>query len=78
MTRSGKNRVCACAPWRLVVGPDDDITTIEWEPVTQNSTVRNIRPLIVRDGDYRVILWQRGRFNTYTDYRLDTVGRVEK
>jgi hypothetical protein len=64
--------------YRARIQPDDDISTIQWEAVTKNSPVRNIRPVILRDGDTRVVLWQRGEFNTYTDYDLDTVGFVEK
>ena len=64
--------------YRARIKPEDDITTIQWEAVTRNSPVRNIRPVILRDGDNRVVLWNRGRFNTYTDYDLDTVGFVEK
>ncbi|HKL20790.1 MAG TPA: glycoside hydrolase family 88 protein, partial [Tichowtungia sp.] len=64
--------------YRARISPEDDITTIQWEAVTRNSPVRNIRPVILRDGDTRVVLWNRGEFSTYTDYDLDTVGFVEK
>lgn len=64
--------------YKAKVGMEDDIHSIKWEPVTANSTVRNIRPVIVRGNGYRVIAWLRGTFNTYTDYDLDVVGLVEK
>lgn len=64
--------------YRARIKPEDDISTIDWKPVTRNSPVRNIRPVILRDGDNRVVLWQRGAFNTYKDYDLNTVGFVEK
>lgn len=63
--------------YRARVGISDDVTVIQWQPVTQDSAVRNIRPVILREGNQRVVLWNRGEFNTYTDYRLDTVGYIE-
>ncbi len=63
--------------YRARIGTDDDITSIQWRAVTRNSPVRNLRPMIVRDGARRIILWQRGDFRTYTNYQLDTVGFVE-
>lgn len=63
--------------YRAKVGLNDDIGTIKWQAVTQNSAVRNIRPIILRDGDRRVILWQRGQFVTFTSYDLATVGFIE-
>lgn len=64
--------------YRARVGPADDLSTIEWQAVTEQSPVRNIRPLILRDGNRRVVLWNRGRYNSYMDYDLDTVGFVER
>lgn len=63
--------------YRATVGSADDIKNIRWKPVTTNSPVRNIRPIIVRDGPTRVIAWLRGDFTTYTDYQLDVVGVIE-
>ncbi len=63
--------------YRARVNLSDDIDSIEWQSVTRNSPVRNIRPLIVRDGDRRVVLWNRGEFISYNNYQLDTVGFVE-
>ena len=64
--------------YRARIGPEDDIGTITWIPVTEDSPVRNIRPLILRTEDRRIVLWNRGDFVTYLDYQLDTVGLVEK
>jgi hypothetical protein len=64
--------------YRARIGLNDTIATIQWEPVTQDSPVRNIRPIILRDGESRIVLWQRGDFQTYRNYDLDTVGLVEK
>ena len=63
--------------YRAKVGIHDDIDSIRWDAVTQDSGVRNIRPVIVRDGQTRVLAWLRGRFDTYTDYQLDVVGVIE-
>lgn len=63
--------------YRARISAEDDISSIEWEPVTQDSPVRNIRPFILRDGNRRVVLWNRGDFVSYLDYQLDTVGFSE-
>jgi hypothetical protein len=63
--------------YRAKVGLGDDVTNIEWHAVTRDSKVRNIRPMVVRDGAKRIVLWQRGEFRTFTNYDLDTVGLVE-
>ncbi len=63
--------------YRAVIRPGGNAESIEWKPVTSDSPVRNLRPLIVRDGARRVILWNRGDFRTYADYQLDTVGLIE-
>ena len=64
--------------YRAQVGPADDISTIKWDAVTKGSNVRNIRPVILRGDEHRIVLWNRGEFNTYVDYDLDTVGFVEE
>lgn len=63
--------------YRARIGLNDGIGTIKWEAVTGHSPVRNIRPMVLRDGSRRVVLWNRGDFKTYTDYDLDAVGLVE-
>lgn len=52
---------------------------IYWEEVTRNSPagVRNIRPVVLRHGDRRIVLWNRGAYASYTRYEMDTVGLVE-
>lgn len=50
---------------------------IHWEPLTWNSPVGNMRPVIVRNGDRRIVLWNRGFYSHYTNYQLDAVGFVE-
>ena len=63
--------------YRAVIEADDDRSSIDWEAVTNNSPVQNIRPVIVRDEEYRVVLWNRGDYRSYIDYQLDTVGFTE-
>jgi hypothetical protein len=63
--------------FRARVGMDDDRDSINWKAVTTNSPCRNIRPVILRNDQQRVVLWNRGEFNTYTNYQLDTVGFIE-
>ena len=44
----------------------------EWTPITADSTVDNLRPIIPAwDARKRVILWARGDLRSYIDYRLD-------
>jgi hypothetical protein len=48
-----------------------------WTPVTANSDTDNLRPIIPKEGEgRRVVLWQRGDFETYTDYNTDIVGII--
>lgn len=63
--------------YRAKVGPDDDTSSVRWQAVTENSPVRNIRPMILRDEGRRIVLWNRGDFITYRDYDLDTIGFIE-
>ncbi|MCA9214391.1 MAG: BNR-4 repeat-containing protein [Planctomycetales bacterium] len=59
------------------INPHDGIRNVQWKPLTVDSPVRNMRPLIVRTDDSRIILWNRGVYITYTNYDLDTVGIIE-
>lgn len=74
---SGRNVGSLHEVYRATVGPHDDINSVEWERVTKDSPVRNLRPVVVSDGRRRVILWNRGDFRSYVDYQMDTVGIVE-
>jgi hypothetical protein len=45
-----------------------------FEPVTRDSTVDNLRPIVPRTGDRReLLLWLRGSYRSYTDYALEVV-----
>jgi hypothetical protein len=42
----------------------------QWTPITSNSMLDNLRPIVVSDGDARkVLLWLRGTYRSYTDYQ---------
>ena len=46
-----------------------------WSPITFNSTVDNLRPIVPAwDDDHTALLWMRGTYSTYTNYNLDIVG----
>jgi hypothetical protein len=74
---SGKENGGPHEVYRARITAGDDSRSIKWEPVTKESPVRNIRPVIVRNGKRRIVLWNRGDFKTYKDYQLDTVGFIE-
>ena len=59
--------------WELFRGrTPDDGQTWTWTPITRDSNVDNLRPVIPRwAGPERIILWARGKLRTYSDYRLD-------
>lgn len=55
----------------------DKGATWKWEPVTRNSTVDNIRPIVPPGaGNRSIVLWLRGTYRTYTDYELEVVGEI--
>jgi hypothetical protein len=47
-----------------------------WTPVTKNSDVDNLRPVVPKWDDRRAVLWQRGVFRTFQDYDMNIVGFV--
>ncbi len=49
-----------------------------WEPITFDSTVDNIRPIVPKwDASHTAVLWMRGHYSSYTSYDLDIVGLTE-
>jgi len=62
--------------FRARITPSDGRANIDWERLTQDDARHNIRPMIVSDQDRKAILWSRGRYRSYVDYYLDTVGIV--
>ena len=61
---------------------DDRGATWRWFPITQNSSVDNLRPVVPMstsgDREPAMLLWLRGRMKTYTDYAFDVVGIVRR
>ena len=50
-----------------------------WDPITANSAVDNLRPLVpIWPGNRVVLLWLRGIYRAYTDYDLSVVGVIAK
>lgn len=46
-----------------------------WAPITFNSTVDNLRPIVPRwDDEHTAVLWMRGNYSSYTSYNLQVVG----
>lgn len=46
----------------------------EWNAVTVNSTVDNLRPVMPKgDGGSKTLVWMRGNYTTYTNYDLSVV-----
>jgi hypothetical protein len=48
-----------------------------WSPITFNSQVDNLRPVVpVWDGDHTALIWMRGTYRSMHDYDLDIVGLI--
>ena len=53
--------------------------TWKWDPVTRNSDVDNIRPIVPNGtSDRDIVLWLRGKYYSYTHYDLDVVGCISE
>lgn len=48
----------------------------EWTPVTYRSDEDNIRPIVLADDKREVVLWLKGQYTTYRDYKLKVYGKV--
>ena len=59
------------------IGADDAVDSIEWKAITADSDEENLRPMVLREGCKRILLWNRGRYDSYTDYDLDAVGMID-
>ena len=52
--------------------------TWAWDPITYNSTMDNIRPIVPKwDNQHTALLWMRGTYTTYTNYNMAIVGLTE-
>ncbi len=58
------------------VDANDDISTIEWKALTSNSPHRNIRPIVVSDEGYKVLLWLYGPWQSFKNYDSNVVGII--
>lgn len=57
----------------------DDGTTFTWTPVTMNSSVDNLRPVMPKwDGRSKALLWFRGNYSTAQIYDAEIVGIVTR
>jgi hypothetical protein len=53
----------------------DGGTSWNWLPVTYESSVDNLRPIVPRNANgTTILLWIRGKYNSYTDYNTRIVG----
>ncbi|TXE09792.1 glycosyl hydrolase [Seonamhaeicola algicola] len=58
------------------IGLNDDINTISWKAVTSNSNYRNIRPIVVANQGYKVLLWLNGPWYDYENYNSNVQGII--
>ncbi|RED95986.1 putative BNR repeat neuraminidase [Marinoscillum furvescens DSM 4134] len=59
------------------VKPKDDTQSIEWKQLTDNSTYKNIRPIIVAGDGYKVVLWLGGKpWTHYQSFETSIMGYV--
>lgn len=59
--------------------PRQDGKTWSWIPVTQNSNVDNLRPIVPHWSKGKTaLLWLRGTFSSYTQYKLEAVLKVDE
>jgi hypothetical protein len=55
----------------------DNGATWNWTPITFNSTMHNVRPLVPKwDGTNKAVVWLRGDYTTYTNYDMDAVALI--
>src|SRR5690606_26679773 len=55
----------------------DGGATWTWMPVTENSTVDNLRPIVPpSDGPENALLWYRGVYSTYANFNVEVVALI--
>ncbi len=66
--------------WELFVGQTNDLgVTWQWSALTSDSTEDQLRPLFPASFESQhLVLWTRGKLNSYTDYHLDFVATYLK
>ncbi|WP_442505620.1 BNR-4 repeat-containing protein [Novipirellula sp. SH528] len=64
--------------WELFRGTTNDAgANWLWTAITENSTSDQLRPVVpANPNGPRIMLWTRGKFNSYTDFHLDVVAIV--
>jgi hypothetical protein len=56
----------------------DDGASFDWEPVTANSQVDNLRPVVPKwDQSHTALLWLRGTYTSAQSYNFKVVGLIE-
>ncbi len=61
------------------VGPNDDVSTIQWEAITKDSKYKNIRPICVAGDGYKVLVWLGNKpWRHFQDYETDAIGVILK
>jgi hypothetical protein len=56
----------------------DGGATWSWTPITANSQVDNLRPIVpLWDDEHTALVWMRGTYTTQQNYHLDIVGLTE-
>lgn len=65
--------------WEIFKGTTvDGGASWNWQAVTQNSTVDNLRPIIPDwNSEKKAVLWMRGDYTTFTNYDLAVVGIID-
>ena len=53
------------------------ISKWKWSAVTKNSEADNLRPIVVANSDYEVVLWLKGRYSSYRNYDLSVLALIE-
>ena len=56
----------------------DNGATFNWVPITANSDMDNIRPIVPKwDENHRALLWMRGEYISAQSYNMAIVGLIE-
>jgi hypothetical protein len=55
----------------------DNGATFKWAPITQNSTVDNLRPIVPKwDAQHTALLWLKGTYTSAQSYNFTVVGTI--
>ncbi|QBG49305.1 hypothetical protein EGM51_11970 [Verrucomicrobia bacterium S94] len=59
------------------IGPNDDVSSIDWKQLTFDSEYKNIRPIVVAGEGYKVLMWLGGApWRHFQNYETDAVGLI--